>query len=346
MEAVPTKPDAAVGPRAAALASLVAIGFYAIAGFSEAALIRVFALSAVDFGWISDTVLSVALGVVVYLWLHLRAARLALSERERAELVLDTQLSVAENMQRRLLPDIPEAADGVQWAAILAPAWKIGGDFYDFVEPLPGVRLALVADVSGKGIPAAMALTLLRSTFRNLARDTQDPSHLASLMSNALYGEWHGSPYVTCMIARLDAKSPRLTYVNAGHPPGILVHRGKGRDLTAGGPPLGLLENARYAEERVELASGDVCAFMTDGVTEALEASRPDWHALAAEAVRDARGSAAAVCDAIMARSQEGAGPHGVDGWTDDRTVVVLAVADQAALQDAPAQNLAPEPAF
>jgi serine phosphatase RsbU (regulator of sigma subunit) len=317
--------SAASAPRALALAGMVAIAFYAVAGIAEATLIRVLRPSELELDWISDVVLSSALGVAVYLWLHLRATRLALTEHERAQVIVQSQLSMAEAMQRRLLPPIPNPTDGFEWAALLTPAGKIGGDFYDFVEPVPGLRLTLVADISGKGISAAMALTLLRFTFRNLARDTWSPADLTTRMSSALYQEWQGSPYVTCVIARIDLARRTLTYTNAGHPPGMLVRDGTNRELAEGGPPLGLLPCASYGEEQLDLVEGDIYTFMTDGITEAFDDSLPPWRTVIVDAMREAR-SAQVVCSAIMSRAREGHGPDGVDGWTDDQTVVVMAV--------------------
>src|SRR5262249_32745117 len=162
---------------------------------------------------------------------------------------------------RRLLPSVPQRIDGFQWAAVLRPAGRVGGDFFDFLEPAAGTRMMLVADVSGKGISASMALSLLRSTFRQAARDTQSPAELASRMPTGFYDEWHGWPYVTGIVARLDSRERRLTYANAGPPPGFLVRGDGERALGEGGPPLGLLEDARYAEESLALENGDVCAF-------------------------------------------------------------------------------------
>ncbi len=266
-----SSPQSATVPRALAAASAIAIAFYFVAGLSEAALIRVLQPSELELDWIGDGVLSTALGVAVYLWLHLRATRRALTEQERAQLVIQAQLSMAEIMQRRLLPPVPAPADGLDWAAALIPAGRIGGDFFDFLEPRAGVRLMLIADVSGKGISAAMALTLLRSTFRRAARDTINPAELASRMSAALLEEWHGSPYVTAIVTRIDSGARTLTYTNAGHPKGILVRGGTGGGLTEGGPPLGLLSGARFDEVTLALLPGDVCAFVTDGISEAFD---------------------------------------------------------------------------
>jgi serine phosphatase RsbU (regulator of sigma subunit) len=314
-----------------ALAGGVALAFYAVAGLSEAGLVRILRPSTTELDWISDAVLSLALGVAVYLWLHLRATRRALTEHERARLVFQTELSLAEAMQRRLLPSVPQAANGFDWAAVLRPAGTIGGDFFDFLEPAADTQMLLVADVSGKGISASMALSLLRSTFRQAARNTRSPAELASRMSAAFYDEWHGWPYVTGIVARLDSCERTLTYANAGHPPGLLLRGGGDRALGQGGPPLGLLENAAYTEESLTLEDGDVCAFVTDGITDAFVGGLQTWRTVVKDAARVQPLSPGAVCHTILTRAQEHSGPDGVDDWTDDRTVVVLVVRDRAA---------------
>ena len=308
----------------------VAIVFFAIAGTVEALLIRVVRPTEMELDWVSDVVLSAALGTAVYLWQHLRATRLALTERERSQLVIQTQLALAESMQRRLLPPIPPAAGGFEWAATLTPAGQIGGDFYDFVESTTNARLMLVADVSGKGISAAMALALLRSTFRRLAQETGSPAVLAARMSRALYDEWRGAPYVTGIIARVDFDDQSLTYSTAGHPPGLLVGASGDRDLQEGGPPLGLLSEPQYLEEHIELTAGDVCVFMTDGVTESFDQSARGVRAVVSDIVRAGTRSVPDICAAIMTDAVAGQGPIDVDDWTDDRTVVVVRAAGQS----------------
>jgi len=318
--------SAAFAPRALALAGIVAVAFYAIAGLTEATLIRILRPTELELDWIGDAVLSSALGIAVYLWLHLRATRLALTEHERAQVIIQAQLSMAEAMQRRLLPPIPPPAHGFEWAALLTPAGRIGGDFFDFLKLAPGLRLTLIADISGKGISAAMALALLRFTFRHVARDTQNPAELATRMSVALYEEWHGSPYVTCVIVRVDLVSRTLTYANAGHPPGMLVRDGTNRELSEGGLPLGLFPRATYNEEQLDLVDGDVCIFMTDGITDAFDNGMRSCRAAILDAVREGRSSARAVCRAVMSEAREAHVPTGVENWADDQTVVVVSV--------------------
>jgi phosphoserine phosphatase RsbU/P len=179
-----------------------------------------------------------------------------------------------------------------------------------------------------------MALTLLRFSFRRLARNTQSPSELSARLSASLYDEWHGSPYVTCVIARLDLARRTLTYTNAGHPSGMLIRDGRDCELADGGPPLGLLECATYLDTEIDLTDGDVCVFMTDGITEAFDNGPGSPRTVVTDAIREQGRSAPAVCTAIMSRARHAHGPEGVDGWTDDRTVVVMSFNDSLHLSN------------
>lgn len=317
------------GRRRAAVEGLIsALIVYVVAGASEAALIGLLRPTEWELTWISDVVLSTAFGIAVYLWRDLRATRAELSERERAELVLQTQLSLAASMQQRLLPPAPATADGFEWAALQTPAGRIGGDFYDFVEQAPGVWMVLVADVSGKGVPAAMALGLLRSTFRTLARDITSPAQLVGRLSSALYDEWAGTPYLTCIVARVDTRERTMMFTNAGHPAGIVLRDPAARLLEPGGPPAGLLPMFAYSEESLHLQGGDRCVFVTDGVTESLENGSQPPSVVIAGIAGGQHASTRALCEAVMSASMRGSGPAGVEGWSDDRTVVAISVVE------------------
>jgi len=304
---------------------------YLVAGILEATLIRALQPNEWELAWVGDAALSVALGNAVYLWRHLVTTRRELEERERAELALQMQLSIAAEIQNRLLPPVPPTGHGFEWAAALKSAGKIGGDFYDFVEIASTLRIMLVADVSGKGIPAAMALGSLRSAFRALAGQSTDPARIVAQLSSGLYEQWRGSPYVRCLVATFDLAARTMTYTNAGHPPGIVAGRDGLRHLNHGGPPAGLMPDARYDQERVSLSIGDVCLFVSDGVTEALEGEAPLERDLVALNARRGPASAADVCQALMTRALGGHGPRGVQEWDDDRTVVVVKVLESEA---------------
>jgi sigma-B regulation protein RsbU (phosphoserine phosphatase) len=312
--------------RASLEGGAAALAGYVLAVALEAVVIRWLQPTEWELAGVSDLALAVALGVAVYLWRHLLATRHALAERERAEIVLQTQLSLAADIQRRLLPPLPPPADGCEWAAALRPAGKIGGDFYDFVETGADTWMVLVADVSGKGIPAAMALGSLRSTFRALARQQLGPAQILGQLSTAFLEDWQGMAYVTCIVAAVNVRARTLIYSNAGHPPGILRGPTRTRYLDRGGPPAGLLPGASFDQELLSVHAGDVCLMVSDGVTEALDGVPLEERLTAAKAHT---GSAVELCEDLMSQALRGHGPSGDPEWDDDRTVMVMTVAPQ-----------------
>jgi sigma-B regulation protein RsbU (phosphoserine phosphatase) len=287
----------------------------------ERGLIRLLGLDLRELEWISDVVLAVAFGVATFLWLHLRRARTALTRLERARVVLDTELQIAADIQRTLLPPVPPTRDGWRFAARLEQAGHIGGDFYDFVDRGRSL-LVLLADVSGKGIPAALVMASARTLFRQLARETERPDELLTRLGRALWEEHGGTPYLTGFLGRLDLDAHSLSWVNAGHPAALVVTGAGHRALAATGPPAGLLPDARYEAQQVSISAGDTLVVVTDGVTEALEAGGRVEERLAwTIAQRRPRGPQA-VCDRVMRLAQSGRGPVGAGEWADDRTVV------------------------
>ena len=131
------------------------------------------------------------------------------------------------------------------------PRGRIGGDFYDFFQPTAGTVLAILGDVSGKGIPAALILSSLKTLFRTIARETVDPAAIAERISAALHEEHAGLPYATAIVARFETAPGRLAYVNAGHPAGYLLRDGTvTAALESGGRPLGLLPGATLCDGR------------------------------------------------------------------------------------------------
>jgi hypothetical protein len=244
-----------------------AAGAYLVAGSLETTVIRLVQPTEYEFVWISD-------------------------------------VALAADIQRRLLPALPAADGSLECAAALRSAGTIGGDFYDFVEAAPGVWLVLIADVSGKGIPAAMALGSLRSTFRTLARQRLSPARVVSKLSSAFLEEWDGTPYITCIVALFNLPERTISYSNAGHPPGVLLQSGIVRRLHCGGPPAGLVAGARFEEELLPIFDGDTCLLVTDGVTEALD------HADFEHDVAASRASAPAalLCESLMQQAMAGSG--------------------------------------
>jgi len=222
-----------------------------------------------------------------------------------------------------MLPPAPPARDGWRFAAQLEQAGHIGGDFYDFVDR-GGSLLVLLADVSGKGIPAALVMEATRTLFRLIARETDRPEELVARLGRALFEEHGGTPYVTCFLARVDLVTGSTSWVNAGHPAALLVNGQQHQALASTGPPAGLLAEVSYEANALRLTCGDALVLMTDGVTEAIEADGRVEERLAwAVAHRRAKGPQS-VCERVMRLAGKGHGPVGVESWQDDRTVVAL----------------------
>jgi sigma-B regulation protein RsbU (phosphoserine phosphatase) len=281
---------------------------------------------------VSNLLLAGAFGVAIYMWLDLRTTRASLSSVERSRLVVETQLALAAEVQRGLLPPVPISFDHVRWASQLEPAGKIGGDFYDFIPTGPDTMLVLVGDVSGKGIPAALLQASAHSLFRTLARSAPQPAELLELVSREIYAENAGALYLTCLAVSIDGTSGRLLYANAGHPAGVVVGKSGRRLLSQGGPPVGMFAEAKYQSEVLRVEAGDLGVIVTDGITEAIEqAGVPTVDRL--DAVLSAISSSVSpsgvpqqVCEAIMALADHSAGPLGVSDWQDDKTVLAFMV--------------------
>jgi len=313
------------GWRAVAVALLAGIAVFGGGLLGESWLIAVLRLDRTALEWISDAILATGFTVVSLLWLHLRATEKLVLRLERKRVAVETQLQLAADIQRQLLPALPARSRRLQWAARIEPAFVVGGDFYDFLERPDGSVLVIVGDVSGKGVPAALIHVALRALFRQAARETSDPAVIAARLSEGLNEDTGGNPYATAIIAHFEPDSLALTYVNAGHPPGVLLRGGATSLLESNGVPLGLLGGVSYEVRRVELRGGDAGVFLSDGVTEAFE-STPGLTAARVLADAGWHSDPRRLCGLLLEAAAASPGPVGVKGWQDDRTVLAFAV--------------------
>lgn len=234
----------------------------------------------------------------------------------------DRELQIAREIQRSLFPQRQPHVPGFQLAAESRPCHAVGGDHFDWI-PLPGGRVALaVGDVSGKGTPASILMASLHASLRALA-GTASPEAVVARLNRFLYESTQTSKFVTLFYGELDPATRRLRYVNAGHVPPYLVSGRGGARLGAGGPVLGVIEEARYEAGEASLGHGDLLAVVSDGVTEALSPQGDEFGddrvlaALAAAAGRGAEEARDALVQAVAAWT-------GVRGCTDDLTVLVV----------------------
>jgi sigma-B regulation protein RsbU (phosphoserine phosphatase) len=275
---------------------------------------------------VSDAVAAVAVAGLTYLSLRLGAARSQVLDLERDRIALDEQLRLAAEIQRQLLPAIPTEALNYRWAARMVPAYGVGGDFYDFLTPSPETILVILGDISGKGIPAALLQSALKTLFRVHASSTTDPAVLAARMSAGLREETGGVPYATAILARFDRAPARMTLVNAGHPPAFLVRDSEPIALESAGFPLGLWPDAKYEAVSIDLYAGDLGVFVTDGVTEALEGGTLSLRDALRQSVRSGVEEPADLCAYLLRIASEGSGPPGAGDWQDDRTSLAFRV--------------------
>ena len=154
--------------------ALVLCGIAASQGI-ELFVNRILRPNAKEITWISEAVMAGAFVAVTWLWVRLRETQVALTDLERQQIVAETQLTIAARVQTSLLPALPGPSAGIGWYAVVEPAGKVGGDYYDFLA-LPGGRMCVVlADVSGKGVGAAVFLANVRATLRAIAGDATHP---------------------------------------------------------------------------------------------------------------------------------------------------------------------------
>lgn len=300
------------------IAVVVALVAFLAANILETQLIRVTRADPWDLALTSDILLAALVMTATYLWLHVRDLRGALTGLERERVALDTELGVAAGIQRALINDVSTRGSAVLWHAITRPAGRVGGDFYD-VLPIDEERvLILVADVSGKGIPAAIGLASARAAFRMIAPSIQDPVEIARRWSSWLHSDTGGRPYLTAILLALDRRRRRVRYVNAGHPSGAILWPGGDHRLDPTMPPLGLLEETRAEGAEVDWPLGALGLLVTDGVSEALENGGEPIERLVSLARPVQSQGPQQICATLMSAVSgiaRGAGVH-LDDWT------------------------------
>jgi hypothetical protein len=191
--------------------------------------------------------------------LVLRFARTRRDEERHA-----SELEAARVVQQVLVPEDIPAVPGFRIESVYKPAGQVGGDFFQILPAKDGGVLVAIGDVSGKGMPAAMTVSLLVGTLRTLAHYTESPGEILAAMNQRMLARSHGG-FTTCLVLRADADGT-LTVANAGHIAPYLA----GKELPLeNGLPLGLSADTTYAESRFQLAPGEQLTLLTDGVVEA-----------------------------------------------------------------------------
>ena len=247
------------------------------------------------------------------------------SEVAQREL-LHREIEIAREVQQRLFPQSLPEVISLEYAGHCRPAQGVGGDYYDFLALTSGRLGIAIGDVSGKGVPAALLMASLQASVRG--QSLSDPGRVAELMSNVnklVCDASADNRYATFFYGQFDPETRRLVYTNGGHNAPMLLRGDRVLRLETGGPPVGLFRLLRYEQEAIQLETGDLLVFYTDGISEAENAAQEEWgeEALIATARACDNEPASAVIDKIMRAADAfaaGAPQH------DDMTLVIARV--------------------
>jgi len=200
--------------------------------------------------------------------MSIETARLIEQELEKKK--LEEELRIAGEIQRQLLPDSCPQIEGIGVAAVNYPSFQIGGDYYDCIRLDDKKYLFCIADVSGKGAPAALLMSNLQASLHALINSGMTLSQMVARINHIIYNNTGHDKFITAFFCILDLEERQLLSVNAGHNPPYLYHKdGSHQTLNEGGLILGMMPNVKYDEESVQLVAGDCLLMYTDGVSEA-----------------------------------------------------------------------------
>jgi serine phosphatase RsbU (regulator of sigma subunit) len=243
---------------------------------------------------------------------------------------LEQQLELARTVQQDLLPDTHVAFNDLDVSAICEPAWQVGGDFYDVLDSASDRVTIILGDVSGKGLPAALLMSMLHGAIRcsHPSDDPMDIENATQRLNQIICDATSVERFVTMFWCQYDADSEMLRYVNAGHLAPYVVHRQNTDEptycrLAEGGPVLGVIPGAPYQQGVVPFRRGDLLVLYSDGVVEAANAQEEEFgeERLAEVIQRNASRPAIVVRDAILSEIRKFA--RGTP-QADDLTLMVV----------------------
>ena len=192
--------------------------------------------------------------------------------REKVESELRIARQIQIDMLPRTFPPFPERPE-FELHAVNLPALRVAGDFYDFFFTPAGLLTAVIADVSGKGVPAALLMAVTRTIVRNLAQAGLGPAHIAERTNRMLIEDTSGGMFVTMLLIQFDPATGHLAYVNAGHPPAYRISADDAQSCCGVQSPLlgvdASGEMGPFEQREMALAPGESLFLYTDGVTEA-----------------------------------------------------------------------------
>jgi phosphoserine phosphatase RsbU/P len=241
------------------------IGFLVGAGillFLGRGLVQGSALATWGLTFGATTAVAVLLVALYRVQLELQSSRRQLARKE-------AELSFALEVQRALFPRQLPKCSGLEFAGVCIPARGISGDYYDVIRFPDGRLVFAIADISGKGISAAILMANMQALLRTLAETGISPSEVCSRLNRHLHQVTDESKFATFFYAEWNVSTRYLKYVNAGHHPPIVLGSSGGRQLSEGGFPIGMFAACEFQTGEVALQPGDLLVLYSDGLTEA-----------------------------------------------------------------------------
>jgi sigma-B regulation protein RsbU (phosphoserine phosphatase) len=232
------------------------------------------------------------------------------------------ELDDARMIQRGLLPTVMPRVGGIDLAVAWQPMQDVGGDCFDILTFAPSVGVS-IADIAGKGLPAALLMSNLQAAVRAFAQEATAPASVCASVNRLLCRNMASGRFATFCYARIEPERGQVAYSNAGHNPPLLVCAdGKVETLSQGGMVLGIFPDNVYQQDVVAVAPGDRLVFYTDGITEALGPGGDEYgeERLTAAALAARAQSVEAMKDALMADVQAFTGGK----FGDDATLIVV----------------------
>ena len=209
---------------------------------------------------------------------HMTEWREALSSRDKL-VALQNELNVASQIQQSILPtDFPRGTDFEIYAS-MEPARNVGGDFFDVLTLDAGLVGVAIADVSDKGVPAALFMMSSRTLLKGSAIGMGEPGQVLGEVNDLLHEDNDTGMFVTILYAVYSTSSGEFTYANGGHNSPLIVHPDGSSSLLplTGGIALGVVPDIPYQQQSINLAPGDLIFLYTDGVTEAMNAQEEEF---------------------------------------------------------------------
>ena len=199
-------------------------------------------------------------------------------EAKNAFIAIQKELDIATRVQLSLLPDDPPPTTRFCISGDMKAAKEVGGDFYDFFRLDENRVVVVIADVSGKGVPAALFTVMARTLMRSTARQAQEPGEFLATINDFLEQNNDEQLFITVFYGLLDERTGQFLYANGGHNPPVLVDSQGARMLPlTGGVALGMFGGLEYTDACIDLEAGSKLVFTTDGVTEAINSDLKEF---------------------------------------------------------------------